>query len=300
MPDAAPETRAATEPRPGLIRRALDLVAETFDRFAADDIPRSAAAISYYALLALAPTLLIVNALVVAAGSRLPSGPGAGALGEGSATASAYFQQISAWAGGWAPVVMLVLIVMGALSVFTQFIWAMQRIWQLPAAEQPIRDLVRSNLLSLLLLGAATLAFAAAVLVVAVVTIFGQLALSYLAALGVAVPGLAVSFAVRAGLVYLTAALFFLVAFRLVPRRGTKWRDVVGGTLVTALLFLLGEWGLSIYLSTTRQFSVFGTFQFFVVLIVWIYYTSLVVLWGAEFTRLTVLAAETRRAADAS
>ena len=57
----------------------------------------------------------------------------------------------------------------------------------------------------------------------------------------------------------------------------------------------MGETALSTYLSTTERFSVFGTFQFFVVLIVWIYYSSLVALWGAELTRLLVLRAEERR-----
>jgi len=67
------------------------------------------------------------------------------------------------------------------------------------------------------------------------------------------------------------------------------------GALITAGLFLVGESALSAYLSTTERFSVFGAFQFFVVLIVWMYYSSLVVLWGAELTRLLVLRFEERR-----
>ena len=290
MPDAA----KGDSPRRGILRL-YDLVVETSARFTADDVPRTAAAISYYALLALAPTLLIVNALVALLGTKLPEGPGTTAGGAFAGAASTYFQQISAWAGGFAPVVMAVLIVVGAVSVFTQFVSALQRTWGLGPADQSVRSLIASNLLSLALLAVAGLAFAAGLMVVGVVSIFGQLALSVAAMLGVAVPSMLLSAGLRAGLVFVAAALFFLVAFRLVPRRGTRWSDVVPGALVTALLFLVGETGLSIYLGTTQRFNVFGTFQFFVVLIVWIYYTALVVLWGAEFTRLTVLAAEKRR-----
>ena len=55
--------------------------------------------------------------------------------------------------------------------------------------------------------------------------------------------------------------------------------------------------GLSFYLGGTQRFNVFGTFEFFVVLIVWIYYSALVALWGAELTRLMILGAEDRREA---
>ena len=61
------------------------------------------------------------------------------------------------------------------------------------------------------------------------------------------------------------------------------------------MLFLVGEVVLSLYLRSTERFNVFGTFQFFVVLIVWIYYSALVALWGAELTRLLILEAEERR-----
>ncbi len=95
--------------------------------------------------------------------------------------------------------------------------------------------------------------------------------------------------------VLIASVALFWVAFTVAPDRPIRWRDSLSGALVTSVLFLLGQIGLSVYLSTTQRFNVFGTFQFFVVLIVWIYYSALVALWGAELTRLLVLAAEERR-----
>ena len=59
------------------------------------------------------------------------------------------------------------------------------------------------------------------------------------------------------------------------------WRDNLLGALVTAVLFTVGEMVLSAYLGATLRFNVFGALQVFVGLIVWIYYSALVVLWGA-------------------
>ncbi len=158
-----------------------------------------------------------------------------------------------------------------------------------------MRGFLRSNALSLALLAVAALALLAAIILSAVVVMFGSIALSYIEALGIELTGIGLTLLARGVVVFVAAALLFEVAFTVVPDRKLKWRDVAPGALITAGLFLVGETALSTYLSTTERFSVFGTFQFFVVLIVWIYYSSLVALWGAELTRLLVLRFEARR-----
>jgi membrane protein len=214
---------------------------------------------------------------------------------EATSTAATAYAQVTTWAGSYAPYVMAVVVIAAAMSVFGQFVGALEVIWKTPRTRTPVRGFLRSNALSLVLLAVAAVALLAAILLSSVVVMFGSIALSYIEALGVELSGIGLALLARGVVVFVAAALLFEVAFTVVPDRALKWRDVLPGALITAGLFLVGETALSTYLNTTERFSVFGTFQFFVVLIVWIYYSSLVALWGAELTRLLVLRFEAGR-----
>jgi membrane protein len=97
------------------------------------------------------------------------------------------------------------------------------------------------------------------------------------------------------GLVYLTRAIDFILttamstalfalAYRYMPARRVAWRLVLGGALVTALLFQLGRWGIGFYLGKSAQPSAFGAAASFVALLLWLYYSAQIFLFGAEFT----------------
>jgi membrane protein len=285
---------------PTWLRGPVGLVAETFEAFFADDVPRLAASISYFLLLATAPILLIANALLGVIGARLGTELGPGVMSGAVGSAGSGIQQAVSWAGSYAPYVALVLVIVGAVSVFGQFIAALEAIWNLPPNRTPIRAFLRYQAWSLGLLGVATAALVIALVVGSLLVIVGAIAIGYAKQFGIEVPEVLLSYTVRSVVIYLMAAVLFTVAFTVAPDRGTRWRDTLSGALVTAALFLVGESVLSAYLGQTQRFSVFGAFQFFVVLIVWIYYSALVVLWGAELTRLLILRAEQLRSTAAA
>jgi len=280
---------------------AWQLVLETFKNFDEDGVPRIAAAMSYFLLLAVAPLILLLNAVLgwvgAVVGSSVATSGAAEAAGasEAAGVASTTIQQVTAWAGSYAPYVAALVVIVGAVSVFSQFVRALEVIWKTPSKRTPLRGFLRDHALSLALVAVTTLALLVAVMVSAVLLMFGSIALEYAKALGIELSGLGLTLLARGVVVFLAAALLFWVAFTVVPDRPVKWRDALPGALITAGLFLIGEMALSYYLSATERFSVFGAFQFFVVLIVWIYYEALVALWGAELTRLLILGAETRR-----
>lgn len=275
-------------------RAGFALVTETFHRFDADGCGRIAAAMSYFLLLALAPAILIASTVVTSLGLNAGAG-GAGPLATAAERASASIGDMVAWAGTLGPYVTLLLVIIGAMSVFGQFISALNLIWKMPPSGGAARGLVLANVVALGLLVVATVAFGAAIVVASVISLLGSFALQFVDRLDLGWASIVLSLVARSALVFAAAMLFFWVAFKAVPWRGTKWRDAFPGALVAAALFLVGEVGLSVYLSSTERFNFFGTMQFFVVLIVWIYYSALVVLWGAEFARLVILAAEERR-----
>jgi membrane protein len=80
-------------------------------------------------------------------------------------------------------------------------------------------------------------------------------------------------------------ALFLALLFKLLPDARIGWKDVWLGGLVTSLLFHLGKYGIALYIGRASVGSAFGAAGSLAVLLVWIYYSSQIVLWGAELTR---------------
>ncbi|WP_300603632.1 YihY/virulence factor BrkB family protein [Niabella sp.] len=81
------------------------------------------------------------------------------------------------------------------------------------------------------------------------------------------------------------SAVIFAVIFKVLPDARIRWRDVMAGALVTALLFMLGKFGISLYISQTKVGSTYGAAGSLVVLLVWVYYSSIILYLGAEFTK---------------
>ena len=79
--------------------------------------------------------------------------------------------------------------------------------------------------------------------------------------------------------------ILFTTMFKILPDTETAWRDVWFGGLVTALLFSIGKWGIGLYLGHSAIASGYGAAGSFVVLLVWIYYSAQIVLFGAELTQ---------------
>lgn len=80
-------------------------------------------------------------------------------------------------------------------------------------------------------------------------------------------------------------SLIFAVIFRVLPDAIIKWKDVVLGSVVTALLFMLGKFGISIYIGQSDVGSTYGATGSLVILLLWTYYSSIILYFGAEFTK---------------
>jgi membrane protein len=83
-----------------------------------------------------------------------------------------------------------------------------------------------------------------------------------------------------------TTVLLFALLFKVMPEVEIAWRDIWVGALVTALLFSVGKWLLSFYVSQATPGSAYGAAGSLIVLLVWIYYSSQILFLGAEFTQV--------------
>ena len=83
--------------------------------------------------------------------------------------------------------------------------------------------------------------------------------------------------------------LIFAVIFKVLPDAKIKWKDVMIGALITAILFVIGKFGISIYVSKTNVGSTYGAAGSIMVLLVWVYYSAIILYMGAEFTKAYAL-----------
>ncbi len=86
-------------------------------------------------------------------------------------------------------------------------------------------------------------------------------------------------------IINLTVTTFiFVLIFKILPDAKIKSKDVFVGALVTTILFLVGQWGISLYIGIAHVGTVYGAAAFMIILITWIYYSAIIIYIGAEFT----------------
>jgi membrane protein len=84
--------------------------------------------------------------------------------------------------------------------------------------------------------------------------------------------------------IFVTCFIFAII-FKVLPDAKIKWRDVWAGSIMTTFLFLLGKFGISFYISKSNIGSTYGPAGSLIVLVLWIYYSSMILYFGAEFTK---------------
>jgi membrane protein len=80
--------------------------------------------------------------------------------------------------------------------------------------------------------------------------------------------------------------LVFAMIFKFLPDVKLRWRDVWIGSILTAILFAIGKWALGFYLGSGAASSAYGAASSLITLLLWIYYSSQILLLGAEFTQV--------------
>jgi membrane protein len=244
------------------------------------------AALAYYTLFSIAPVLIIVIAVAgFFFGAEAARGEIVaqlrGLLGEDGATAVQGLLESASdrEEGLFATISSIALLLLGATTVFAELQSDLDRIWR--AEAKPINGLwafLRARLLSFGL-----------VLVLAFLLLVSLVLSAALAALGnwwggwfegwavlLEIINFVVSFAITTGL--------FAVIYKLLPRTKIAWHDVWIGAAVTALLFAVGKFLIGLYIGRSGVASGFGAAGSFVVLLVWVYYSTQIFLLGAEFT----------------
>jgi membrane protein len=268
--------------------RVVRLLKATFDAWMEDNALRLSAALAYYSIFSIAPLLVIAISI---AGLVLGDEAVRGQLDEqlkgyvgpqAAASVQSMVQSASKPAEGWmGAVIGFVTLMLGASGVFGQLKDALNTIWEVKAkGGTGVWGFARERLLNF-----------GMVLVIGFLLLTSLMLTTALAALSsyfeslVGIPpvvGGVLGFVVSFGVV----TTLFAFIFKVLPDAQIEWRNVWTGAVVTALLFELGKFGLSFYLGRESTASGFGAAGSVVLLLLWVYYASCILLFGAEFTQV--------------
>jgi len=273
----------------GALGTATTLAKETVTRWTEDKASGLAAALAYYSLFSLAPLVLITVAVAgLVFGQQAAEGQlytqlagligDAGAKAVQSIVANMHEQQSG---GVVATIVGLATLVLGATGVFVQLQDSMNTIWKAkPPTTNGLVEFLRVRLLSFsMVLGIGFLLLVSLILS-AILAAVGEY-------LGLFLPGgAAVGQALNATVSLVVVTALFAMIYKLLPDTPVAWRDVWVGALLTSFLFTLGKFAIGFYLAKASVASSYGAAGSVVILLVWVYYSSLILYLGAEFTHV--------------
>lgn len=262
-----------------------NLLKESWREFGEDHATRKAAALAYYTLFSLAPLLIISIAVAGAVFGQDQAREQIisqlqGLLGDDAAKAIEGMLRNAARPGTglWAAAAGVVTLILGATTAFAELKQDLDEIWDAPKATiGGLWYTVRTRLLSfgvILSLGfllLVSLVFSAAVEGLQRLWHFGDTA-----GLLLQVVNFTVSFAL--------ISCLFAMLYKLLPSPHIAWRDVIIGAIATAALFSVGKQLIGLYLGHSAVTSTYGAAGAAIVILVWVYYSALIFLFGAEFT----------------
>src|SRR5216110_2253466 len=275
--------------RTSFVANSFSLLKQTFSEWLEDKAPQLGAALAYYTVFSLAPLILVLLAIV---GLLFHNDPGA--WNKLTEQMSAFLDKSGVemvrniaqkasqpGKGVLATIIGVALALFGASGVFGQLQDALNTIWGVKAKPGGgIWGFLRSRFLSFAMVGGICFLLLVSLTLESVLKGFSH----YIQ--GVLPGGIVIAMAVYWIFDLAVIILLFAIIFKFLPDAKIQWRDVWIGAAMTAIFFALGKWALGLYLGSGSAASAYGAASSLITLLLWVYYSSQILLFGAEFTQV--------------
>jgi len=267
--------------------RLLALLTDTVRGWLDDRCASRSAALAFYTVLSVAPILVIAVAVAGAVfGAEAASGALVGELRQliGDAGARLVEELLSnaryEHSGMLATVLAGATLLVGATTAFAEMKDSLDQIWGTEPAPRggSILTLLRTRLLSFGMVLVLAFLLLVSLIVSAALTAIQH----FLGAYSEIASGRTVTLLLS----FILVTLLFAVIFKFLPQRRLSWRNAGIGALVTAFLFMLGRFAIGLYIGNSAVASTFGAAASLVVLMLWVYYSTMIFFLGAEFAKL--------------
>lgn len=274
------------------LKNAWMLLKESFNSFLDDNALKMSASLAYYTIFSLAPMLVIVIAVCGVFFGRdavqgRVYGQIQGFVGKDAAMQVQEMLKNVEFSGQTplATVIGVVTLLIGATGIFTEMQDSLNTIWSVKA--KPKRGwlkIIINRVLSFSVLVSIGFLLLVSLVISALLNVFSDKLEALLAEVAV------VAFYIINNLVIIAVvSALFAVIFKVLPDVRIRWKDVMAGSVFTALLFMAGKFLINTYLSQSDMGSTYGAAGSIIVILVWIYYTSAILYFGAEFTKVYAL-----------
>lgn len=264
------------------------MLKETFSQFAADNVTKLSASLAYYTVFSLGPLLLVVisvtgfffreNEVMWEVYWQLED-----LVGKNSA--DQLFSIINSLRDQNAQTFSIIgigILIFGATTVFADIQDSINYIWSIKAKPQRgWLKYLKNRLLSFsLVLGIAFLLIVS-LFVSSVVDLLSNSLLSALKdELVIVIQAINFLFT------FIVITLLFATIYKVLPDAVIKWKDATRGAFFTGLLFMLGKYLISLYISSSEMDNTYGAAASIIIILSWVYYTAIILYFGAEFTKV--------------
>jgi membrane protein len=269
-------------------KQAFELLKMTFAGFSEHRVTKLSGALAYYMVFSMGPMIIVIISLCgIFLGAEASQGRVYGVLRDfvGSDTAESLQEMIAnaSLSGGsfFAVIIGSVVLLIGATTVFAEIQDSINLIWGIkPKPKRGWLKYLKNRFLSFSVI--VSLGFLL-IVSLALTTLFEGLG----SRLEANYPN------ITFGLIYVInlvialgiSTLVFGTIFKVLPDAKIRWRDVFAGAIATSILFMIGKFAISLYVTHTNVGSTFGSASSLVVLLVWVYYSAVILYIGAEFTK---------------
>ncbi|MEO9147088.1 MAG: YihY/virulence factor BrkB family protein [Ginsengibacter sp.] len=264
------------------------ILKDSLTGFADDKVMKMSSSLAYYTIFAMAPLLIIIISL---SGIFLGQEAAQGKVYEqlvsfiGTNSASQLQEMIKnaslSGKSNVAAIIGIVTLIIGATTVFSEIQDSINTIWGLkPKPKKGWLKFLKNRFLSFsIIIGLGFLLLVS----LSISTLIDSFSNSLKAYFPHATVVLFYIINIVITLVIITA--IFATIFKVLPDAKIKWKDVLIGSIFTAILFMLGKFGISFYISKSQVGSTYGAAGSLIILLVWVYYSSIILYFGAEFTK---------------
>jgi membrane protein len=261
---------------------------DSFSGFSDHKVPKLSASLAYYTVFSIGPMLLVIISL---AGLFLGREAIEGSIYQQldsfiGKDAAAQIQDIvkNASISGKGPVgltIGIITLLIGATTMFGELQDSINTIWELkPKPKQGLWVLIKNRLLSFGIIGVLGFLLLVSLAATAIIAGLGNSIQQLVPGIGPIVMTI-INTALQLGI----TSVLFAAIFKVLPDAKMEWRQVWPGAFATSVLFLIGKFAITFYIGTSEIGSSFGTAGSLIILLVWVYYSSIILYFGAEFTR---------------
>jgi membrane protein len=273
--------------RVGLVAKAIwTLARDAASCWMTHQASRTGAALAFYTVFSLAPVLTLSIAIAgfffgeSAARGEIVDQIGGLVGPQGAELVQSVLRNASRPGAGFVPtVVSIITLILGANTALAELKAGLDQIWDVPADRRAgFWYMIRTRLLSVGLILALGFLMLVSLVISAALTALERFSQGELF-INTVLDWINILFAFA-----LVAALFATI-YKVLPSVKIAWRDVIIGSVVTAVLFTAGKFAIGVYIGNSGLASTYGAAGSVVLLLLWVYYSAQIVLYGAAFTR---------------